>query len=167
MTSSDFARVGLVSLVAVILSINTLSSLVQVSKINAPPISGPPLYQAPDASVHAERAAARPPVTDARPKLSKITSTASALLILPQKSPAGENTTTGLAPLPQPMQAPPPVVAEAEASQKPESRAAGPKQSKNVRLGNGSMSPDSSPAKLKRVDAPPPIYTRDVQMSVY
>ena len=168
MTSSDFARVGLVSVVAVILSINTLSSLLPVSNFNAPPISGPLLYQAPGDSVRAELAAARTPVTDARPKPAKITSTS--LLILPREWPVAENSTAGLAPLSQPMQVPAqlPVVVEAEASQKPESGVAGLKQPKKVRLGYGSLSPDSSsPAKLRRVGTPPPIYTRDVQMSVY
>jgi hypothetical protein len=162
-SSSNFARVGLISVVTVILGINTLSSLLPASDFKAPSISGPPL------PIRPERDVARSPVTDVQPRHAKVTSTAVALLALPQQWPVADSGTTGLAPLPQPTHpglaaagdaseapAPPPGVVEAGFPPKPAKRAAGPRRPKTI----------SAAPRLPQHGGTP-IYTRDVQMSVY
>jgi hypothetical protein len=165
------ARVGLVSVVVMIAGIGTRSALLPSSDVRkAPSISGPPLYQAARLPGLAEQTAAPLPAIDARPKRASA-STAIALLALPQKRPP-DHGTTGLAPLqqpPDPGQAaaaggsevlpPAPPAVDAESPPKPERSAAAPRRPKKVRTqpsGQGGM-----------FRTRPPIYTRDVQMSVY
>jgi hypothetical protein len=166
--SSELARVGLVSVVAVIIGINTLTSLLSPSNVKAPPVDGPPLYQAAALPIRAEPEAARIALTDTRPKPAKVMPTAAALLALPQTGPAADKSTTGLAPLSQAPEtpAPPPAVAQAESSPKPEKRAAAPKRAKQAQWGHSSI-PPGSPRPPNQVGTRPPIYTHAVQMSVY
>lgn len=174
-SSTVLARAGLVSAVAVILGISTLSPLLKpATDFGRPAVSGPPLYQAASVPLVTEQAA---PAADTRVKPNRLTSTATALLDLPSSAaaprpavqplaaqrPVPQSGTTAVAPpaaLPaQPQQQaaatgdealpPPPIVAESEAQPKPEKRAAAPKRPKKPRA------------------TQPPIYTRAVQMSVY
>jgi hypothetical protein len=175
--SSVLARIGLVSAVAVILGISTLSPLLKpASDFGRPAVSGPPLYQTASMPVPvlAEQGA---PAGDARGKLNRLTSTATALLALPPSAvaerpavppppgaqrPVPQGGTTALAAptaVPsQPQQAaatgdeplpPAPIVAESDPQPKPEKRAPAAKRPKKART------------------TQPPIYTRAVQMSVY
>jgi hypothetical protein len=169
-SSGVLARVGLVSAVAVILGISTLSPLVKpASDFGRPVVSGPPLYQT--ASVPLPAPTEPGASVEARQRPGKLTSPATALLDLPPapvaERPAAQpasaqrlgpaTTAVAATPASQPQQQgvaagdelpPAPIVAESEAQPKPEKRAAAPKRPKKHRT-------------------QPPIYTRALQMSVY
>ena len=165
--SSELARVGLVTVVAVILGINTLTALLPPSDVKAPPDGGPPLHQAAALPIGPEPAAARIAATDARPQPARVTPAAAGLLMLPQTGPAADKSTTGLASPAEPTEtsAPPPVVAEAESPPKPEKRAAAQKRAKQVRWDR--LAPPASPKPSNQAGTRPPVYTHAVQMSVY
>jgi hypothetical protein len=158
-SSSLLARVGLVTAVSVILGISTLSPLLKpASDFGLPPIGGPPLYQT--ASVADPVAAEQRAATDVLGTPAKRAATSVALLSFPPKPAAPA--ATAIAPAnaaqqPGPVAAaaedaselPPPIVAETETAPEPEKRAAAPRQSKKTR------------------SRPPPIYTREMQMSIH
>jgi hypothetical protein len=181
-TSSVLARVGLVSAVAVILGISTLSPLLKPAPDfgRVPMVNGPPLYQTAAMPLPAERAATATPANDARAKPVRLTSSAVALLGLPQRpvaerpvAPAGA--TTAVAPSASPLQQPPPQQQQqAQPAQAAAATAADPDALQPPPLVAESESapkPEkraATPKKTKKVRTQqPPVYTRAVQMHIY
>jgi hypothetical protein len=163
-TGGVLARVGLVSAVAVILGISTLSPLLKpASDFGRPAVSGPPLYQSASVPLLAATepgAAVEGRVKPASPATARLALPARALADRAPLPPAAarplpQTGTTAVAPPQQQTAAagdeppPAPIVAESEPPPKVETRAAAPKRPRKPRARQ------------------PPIYSRAVQMSIY